>query len=140
MNNPRKLKKKRIVRPRCLLLIALILAAASAVNAQGDRSERLQEKVKTTDDRINIHKVKAQSRRINSPAFRAVRIAEERAKLAKQKLAEVEKQQPKKKGDRLSADPGTVRSKRASRLRSARAEFQAAELERKEAKERLEGQ
>src|SRR2546430_6555652 len=118
------------------LFLASIMLATSAVKAQSDRTERLQEKVKTSEDRIDVNKVKAQSLRVNAPAYQAVRKARKRKELALQELAAVEKKEPEATEMRPAARAAATPSKkeRSDRLRRARAELQAAQAELTEAK------
>jgi hypothetical protein len=142
MNKVRKLKKGGIVALSYVSLLGPILFPAASVNAQRDRTERLQEKVTATDERIHLSKTKAQSQRVNAPAYQAVRKAEKRKKLAQQKLAAIETTEPRKAEPRLAARAGNTQSKKAGsdRVRRARAELDAAEAELNEAKARLKAQ
>jgi hypothetical protein len=148
MNNLVKITQRRIFVSALLLLVGLIFAPGMS-NAQDDRSERLQEKVKASDDRIDVLKNRSESQRINAPAFQAVRIAKKRKELALQKVAEAEREDSRAR-KQSSKKAATARSKALSikkekvedsgRVHRARLELKAAEAELAEARERLKAQ
>jgi hypothetical protein len=128
--------------PKCLSILGLVFLASSSVYCQGDRTDRLQEKVKTTDERIDVRKVESQSRRVNSPAFQGVRKAEKRVALAKQTLSDIENKASIEKASQHRGQRAEAQSEneRSTRTRAARNELEAAQAQLKEAKKRLESQ
>src|SRR5438067_13569273 len=111
MNHSRTLKDAAGLSLTCLSFLALITLSTPAMNAQSDRTERLQEKVKTSEERIDVNKVKAQSQRVNTPAYQAVRKARKRKELALQKLAAIETKEPTETEIRSAARTGVTPSK-----------------------------
>ena len=155
MNKPLKLKQSRIFAPAVVLFLVLILFRPPFLNAQDDRGERLQEQVKSLDDRIDVRKERTESRAVTSPAFQAVRKAKKKKAQALQKVAAAERAESRTKkqftqreavarADKFAGEAGgrvnTSKKQQSERIRRARKELEAADAELREAKERLDAQ
>jgi hypothetical protein len=128
------------------LLHAVLIAAAFLMIERStyaapdeDRTERLHEKVTTTDAQIDVRKSKAESRRINSPAFQAVRKAEAHLTDARARVATLENGE-RQRAARAVHDLQGAEAHSNAALQRARGELRSAEDELKEAQARLRAQ
>ena len=136
-----RLSKRRITRRIATTGLGILLLTTNTIFTQGDRSERLQERVTTSNERLDISRNNTPPP-INSLAQQALRKAQARVEHAKAKLAEANAGLAEAR--KRAHDRGTdqIIAQNATRVKAATVKLDTACIQLREAKEaaRLEGQ
>jgi hypothetical protein len=133
--------KRSVARRIATALLGIFLLTISAILAQGDRSERLQERVTISNERLDISRNNTPPP-ITSMAQQALRKAQDRVEHAKAKLAEANAGLAEAR--KRVHDRGTDQmiAQNETRVKAASIKLDTACIQLREAKEaaRLEGQ
>ncbi len=126
--------KRTAARRITTAVFGILLLATNATFAQGDRSERLQERVTSSNERLDVSRNNTPPP-INSLAQQALRKAQDRVQRAKAQLAEAKAglAEARKRAHHREADQ--IIAQDETRVKAARVELDAACIHLRDAKE-----